>query len=66
MDNKIIGVLLIAAIIMSTISMVITMNLSVDDMPVRERTVTIVKGADAQAGNVMLNVGENPGLPNNG
>lgn len=58
MSEKIITVLLIIAIIVSVFSMVVTLGLSTDSLPIRERTITIIKGADAKAANVGLTIQE--------
>ena len=58
MSEKIITVLLIAAIIVAVFSMVVTLGLSTDTLPVKEKTVTIIKGNDMQAANVGLTIKE--------
>ena len=52
MDNRIIVVLLIVAIIVSVFSLVVTLSLSTDDMRLQEKTTTIIKKSDVSSGQV--------------
>ena len=53
MNDKIIAVLLIVAIIISLTSMIVTMGLNTKNIPL-ERTTTIIKKADVSSSNVGL------------
>ena len=66
MSEKLITVLLIIAIVVSVFSMVITLGLSTDMIPVRERTVTIIQGEDVRPANVGLTIREPSVILDNG
>jgi hypothetical protein len=51
MDDKIIAVLLIAAIIISLVSVIVTIGLNTKSIPL-ERTTTIIKKSDSSSANV--------------
>ena len=52
MDNKIILILLIATVIISVFSLILTLNLNTEDMQSQERTTTIIKEPDMSSGEV--------------
>ncbi len=52
MDNKVIVFLLIAAVIVSVFSLVVTLSLNTDDMRLQEKTITVVKKSDVSSGQV--------------
>ncbi len=57
MDNKIIVVLLIAAILISVFSLVVTLSLNTEDLRLQEKSTTIIKQADVGSGQVGFTVG---------
>ncbi|HLC87026.1 MAG TPA: hypothetical protein VJH65_01985 [Candidatus Nanoarchaeia archaeon] len=65
MDNKVLVILLVAAILVSLVSFVITLSLDESDF-VKERTITIIKGAEATGGTVGLVIEPRSSAVNNG
>lgn len=57
MDNKIIAVLLIAAILISVFSLIVTLSLNTEDLKLQEKSTTIIKKSDVSSGQVGFIVG---------
>ena len=60
MDNKTITVLLIAAIIISLFSLVVTLSLDTEGLRVQEKTTTIIQKSDLSSGQVGFKVEPTP------